>query len=309
MCLAMALRMGESCLSESPCLTGESAGVGGHAGSGRGRGGCGGGGGGGGGLGRGGGGCGGGLDVRARDAAALAGTGDGGDVHVQLACQATYGRRHADVAGHGDRRAAGRGRCDGGRGGGWRRCGGRRGGLRLDGLRLGRSRRFGRRGGLFGSDSVGVGSCGGSGSVGSRSGSGSGGSLSGSGSFHLRDGRIVGDRVALAHEDLRQRALEGRRHLGVDLVGHDLHQGVADADVVAHALEPLPDGALFDAFTELGHGHLGHESTPGKFVRWIVVGTTSIKAVHDSGRPGSGPASTPTEPDSSALLSLAVAPG
>ena len=108
MCVAMALRMGESCLSESPCLTGESAEVGdAEAGAGgvvvdgaRVRGGRGGGGavvaGEAAGRRRSGAGSGG-LDVGTGDAATDAGAGDGGDVDAEVAGQAADGWCHADV--------------------------------------------------------------------------------------------------------------------------------------------------------------------------------------------------------------------
>ena len=56
----------------------------------------------------------------------------------------------------------------------------------------------------------------------------------------------------------RERALERRRDLGVDLVGDDLDDRLVLVDVVADLLEPLPDGPLGDALAELGHRHRGH---------------------------------------------------
>ena len=73
-----------------------------------------------------------------------------------------------------------------------------------------------------------------------------------------RDVRVVGDRLALAHEDLGERARERGRHLGVHLVGDDLDDRLTELDLVADLLEPLADGPLGDALAELGHGHRGH---------------------------------------------------
>ena len=75
-----------------------------------------------------------------------------------------------------------------------------------------------------------------------------------------RDLGVVGDGCALLDEDLAQDAGEGRGHLGVDLVGDDLEEGLVLGDSVARLLEPLADRALSDTLAELGHRHLGHGS-------------------------------------------------
>jgi hypothetical protein len=62
------------------------------------------------------------------------------------------------------------------------------------------------------------------------------------------------DRLALLDEDLRQGAAPGARHLGVDLVGRDLEQGLVGLDVLALLLEPAGDRPLRD-----GHAHLRHD--------------------------------------------------
>src|SRR6202521_5658716 len=63
-------------------------------------------------------------------------------------------------------------------------------------------------------------------------------------------------------EDLHQGAARGRGHLGIHLVGGDLTQAFAFANLVAGLLEPLGDGPLGDRLTHLRkgdlHGRLGH---------------------------------------------------
>src|SRR3546814_10847444 len=58
------------------------------------------------------------------------------------------------------------------------------------------------------------------------------------------DGLVLGDGLLL------ERARNGRRDLGVDLVGGDLEQGLVDGDLVADLLEPAGDGSLGDGRSE-----------------------------------------------------------
>src|SRR5437763_900132 len=85
------------------------------------------------------------------------------------------------------------------------------------------------------------------------------------------------DGAALGDRDLDQRALEGRGNLGVDLVGHDLDQGLVPLDEVAFLLQPAVDGALGDGLTELRHldGGYAHAS--------IVVGPGTGPRVRGAG--------------------------
>ena len=67
----------------------------------------------------------------------------------------------------------------------------------------------------------------------------------------MRDGRAFGDL------DLGERAGDGRRNLGVDLVGGDLEDGLVALNGVADLLEPLGDGAFSDGFAHLRHQDFG----------------------------------------------------
>src|SRR5205823_896799 len=71
--------------------------------------------------------------------------------------------------------------------------------------------------------------------------------------FDLGDDRADPDRLPLAGRDLDQLALEWRRDLGVDLVGHHLDEGLIALDHVALVLEPFVDGTLGHGLPELGH--------------------------------------------------------
>jgi hypothetical protein len=84
-----------------------------------------------------------------------------------------------------------------------------------------------------------------------------GGGAAGARDLDLRDDRAHPDGLALAGRDLHQRALEGRRDLGVDLVRDHLDQRLVPLDEVAFVLKPLVDRALGDRFTELRHLDLG----------------------------------------------------
>ena len=66
------------------------------------------------------------------------------------------------------------------------------------------------------------------------------------------------DRVTFLHADLGEHAGHGRRHLGVDLVGGHLEQGLVSGDGVADLLEPLGDRALGDRFAELWESDVCH---------------------------------------------------
>ena len=70
------------------------------------------------------------------------------------------------------------------------------------------------------------------------------------------------DGLALGDRDLDQLAFEGRRDLGVDLVGHHFHDGLVAFDEVTLALEPLLDRALGHRLAELGHLDLGQAHAP-----------------------------------------------
>jgi hypothetical protein len=70
------------------------------------------------------------------------------------------------------------------------------------------------------------------------------------------------DGVALAHQDLGDRAADRGRDLGVDLVGGDLEERFVLGDRVADLLEPAGDRSLGDGLTELGHGYVGHRLEP-----------------------------------------------
>ncbi len=60
-------------------------------------------------------------------------------------------------------------------------------------------------------------------------------------------------RVALGDEDLDDLTRDGRRHLGVDLVGRHFEQRLVDADPFADLLAPSQHRALGDGLTELRH--------------------------------------------------------
>ncbi len=65
-----------------------------------------------------------------------------------------------------------------------------------------------------------------------------------------------GHRLVHLDEDLGDRAGHGRGHLGVHLVGGDLHQRVVHGHGVAHLLEPLEHRALGHRVAHLGEGHV-----------------------------------------------------
>src|SRR5262249_59301256 len=50
-----------------------------------------------------------------------------------------------------------------------------------------------------------------------------------------------------------QEARDRAGHLGIDLVGLNLHQWLIALDAIARLLEPAADGALGDRLAELGH--------------------------------------------------------
>ena len=82
-----------------------------------------------------------------------------------------------------------------------------------------------------------------------------------------RDARVDGDGLAFGHEDLDDGAGGGRGHLGVDLVGRDLDDGLVGGDLLADLLDPARDGALRDAHAHLGHDDVderggGHDGDP-----------------------------------------------
>jgi len=54
-------------------------------------------------------------------------------------------------------------------------------------------------------------------------------------------------------EDLREHAGDGRRQLGVDLVGRDLADRLVVGDLFADGDEPFEDCALGHRGAELGH--------------------------------------------------------
>src|SRR6185312_10470438 len=61
--------------------------------------------------------------------------------------------------------------------------------------------------------------------------------------------------LVLGHQDFFQDAGEGRRDLGVHLVGGNFQQGLVHFDAVPNLLEPPCDGAFGDAFTQGGQVH------------------------------------------------------
>ena len=78
----------------------------------------------------------------------------------------------------------------------------------------------------------------------------------GGGVAEHREARADLDRLALGHQDLRDHAGDRRGHLGVDLVGGDLEQGLVGVDVLADVLQPAGDRAFGDRLPELGHRHV-----------------------------------------------------
>ena len=68
-----------------------------------------------------------------------------------------------------------------------------------------------------------------------------------------RETRTDRHRVALGDEDLDDLTRDGRRHLGVDLVGRHFEQRLVDADLFADLLAPSQHRALGDSLTELRH--------------------------------------------------------
>ena len=71
----------------------------------------------------------------------------------------------------------------------------------------------------------------------------------------LREDRADLDRLVLLDEDLFDHATDGRRDLGVDLVGRDLEQTFVGLDGVADLLQPAGDRSLGDALAERGEDH------------------------------------------------------
>src|SRR5690606_27786594 len=69
--------------------------------------------------------------------------------------------------------------------------------------------------------------------------------------------------LVLLDEDLLEHARDGRRDLGVDLVGRDLEQRLVDGDGVADRLEPTGDGAFGDGLAEGRHLHVLRHDLPG----------------------------------------------
>ena len=70
------------------------------------------------------------------------------------------------------------------------------------------------------------------------------------------------DGVPLLDQDRREDPGGGRGHLGVDLVGRHLEQGLVAGDGVADRLEPLGDGPLGHRLAELRHGHVRQRGAP-----------------------------------------------
>ena len=71
----------------------------------------------------------------------------------------------------------------------------------------------------------------------------------------LRENRADLDGLVLLDEDLFDHAADGRRDLGVDLVGRDLEQAFVGLDGVADLLQPAGDRSLGDALAERGEDH------------------------------------------------------
>ena len=71
-----------------------------------------------------------------------------------------------------------------------------------------------------------------------------------------REHRADVDRGSGRHEDLRDHAAHGGRHLHRDLVGLDVEQDLVGGDRVADLLVPIRDGALGDGFAELRHQYI-----------------------------------------------------
>src|SRR6202171_2518183 len=78
----------------------------------------------------------------------------------------------------------------------------------------------------------------------------------------LSQRRTHGDRLPGLGENLHQGPTRRRGHFGIHLVGGDLNQPFAFANLVARLLQPLGNGPLCDRFTHLRqgdlHGRLGH---------------------------------------------------
>jgi hypothetical protein len=72
----------------------------------------------------------------------------------------------------------------------------------------------------------------------------------------LREHRSHRHRLVGLDEDLGDDAFGGGGHLGVDLVGRDVDDGLLGLDVVPHLLAPFEHRALGDRLAHLGHGDL-----------------------------------------------------
>jgi len=187
------------------------------------------------------------------------------------------GRDERPPVAHGRRRGDRRGLRDGRRRLGLRlgrrsggRLGRRRGGSlgRRSGGSLGRRHDRGRGRPVLGGDRRGLGR----GGLG-RGGLGRGRRGLGAGRADARDHRPDLDGLTLLREDLGDDALAGARHLGVDLVGRDLEQGLVPGDRLARLLQPLRDRALGD-----GHAHLWHHDLGLRSCRHVSSSTAGAGA-------------------------------
>src|ERR1700674_4454503 len=100
--------------------------------------------------------------------------------------------------------------------------------------------------------------------------------------FDLCDDGANADGLAFGRGDLDELALEGRGDLCVDLVGHDLDQGLVALDEVTLALEPFLDRALGHRLAELGHLDLGQAHAGSS---WMNVWSLRVYQVPQRTRP------------------------
>jgi len=84
--------------------------------------------------------------------------------------------------------------------------------------------------------------------------------------FHLRERRPDRHLVVNRRDQLRDRPGSRRRHLGVDLVGRDLDDGVALFDEIALRDVPLEHYPLGDRLA-----HLGHLDLHGRRLRHLSI--------------------------------------
>jgi hypothetical protein len=73
-----------------------------------------------------------------------------------------------------------------------------------------------------------------------------------------RDRRADGHRLSFSREHRLENAVDGRRHVGVDLVGGDLEQRLVAGDALARLLQPADDRAFGQRLAHLRHDDLGH---------------------------------------------------